>query len=90
VIVRVLAATIVLAVAFQSVAQTPAPSGAVASNAPKAEDKAKKTDPIICKTSGTTGTRLTGTRVCLPESVWAQKDAETRDTVMRSESGQPH
>ncbi len=59
----------------------------VANPAPAATPKAKTADAnhtVVCKTSGTTGTRLGGTRVCLTAEQWAERDEQTREVMERT------
>jgi invasion protein IalB len=90
VILRTLAAAAALAVvAASAVAQPMSPPSATLAATPATSPAPKKADAnhtVICKTSETTGTRLTGTRVCLTKEQWAERDERTREVMDRTQA----
>ena len=51
------------------------------------QDTAAKPDKMICRFEADTGSRLTGTRVCLTREQWAERRRQTREDTERAQTG---
>lgn len=80
---RSLAIAALIAAAAPALAQAPqstSSTGGLAAPTPtKVKPKPVATHKVICKITSETGSRLTGNRICLPESEWRMRDEETRE-----------
>jgi hypothetical protein len=66
-------------------AVTPATTATTPATTPAAAEPVK--DPVICKTAGTTGSRLGSTRVCATKSEWDRRTREDRTHMENLERG---
>jgi hypothetical protein len=48
----------------------------------------KKANRLICRTVGTTGSRLGGQRVCMTAAQWEERKRATRATIDRAQTQQ--
>ncbi|MEA3039244.1 MAG: hypothetical protein QOE79_1757 [Sphingomonadales bacterium] len=51
------------------------------------QDDASKADKVICRTEPDTGSRLSGTRVCLTREQWAERRRQTREATEHAQMG---
>jgi len=63
---------------------------AVASTAAMAQETKKDggdKDKLVCRTEADTGTRLSGTRVCLTREQWSERRRQSREAAERAQTG---
>jgi hypothetical protein len=61
-------------------------STAALAEEPKQDDAAKR-DKLICRFEADTGSRLTGTRVCLTREQWTERRRQSREATERAQTG---
>jgi hypothetical protein len=62
-------------------------STAALAEEPKQDDAAKQ-NKMICRVEADTGSRLSGTRVCLTREQWAERKRHDREAAERAQTSQ--